>query len=275
GTRATAGSGQRNALRRARDHPFVGERRSDDLADQEEYLLIQDVIQRESSLFALRFSIFDFRISANKRSHTKLLRAFLFEELFRVGRRRDELGQAQDRGGPPRFAMNFIDARPGKMAFVGGRFLGGQKEFHFNAIGQAVKGNFARSAGIMQAETMAAARRSSGSMRKRRWRGLVGTVNGRWPAPRHTLRDNRGSSTTHQRTSEPCAGLCRWCNIFRTRSTLRSCHTACIRSAGVRRACAPPKSTVPEGSVPSKRSVEADLQGRKSPPPRARKHGRG
>ena len=80
--------------------------------------------------------------------------------LFRVGCGRDELGQAQDRGGPPRLAVNFIDPRPGEMAFVGGRFLDGQKDFHLNAIGKAVKGNLARSTGKMQAETMAAGRKN-------------------------------------------------------------------------------------------------------------------
>jgi len=58
--------------------------------------------------------------------------------------------------------VNFIDARPGEMAFVGGRFFGGEKDFHLNAIGKAVKGDIARSAGMMQAETMAAGRKNGG-----------------------------------------------------------------------------------------------------------------
>ena len=72
--------------------------------------------------------------------------------------------------------MNFIDTRPGKMAFVGGRFLCGQKEFHLNAIGQAVKGNFARSAGIMQAETMAAGGKNGGLQFEDQFVGQPGVV---------------------------------------------------------------------------------------------------
>jgi len=115
-----------------------------------------------SSCFYFRFSFFDFRISANKRSHTRPLREFLFEELFRVGRGSDELSQAQNRGGPPRFAVNFIDARPGKMTLVGGRFLDGQKKFHLNPISKAVKGDVTRTAGMMQAKAMAAHRKNGG-----------------------------------------------------------------------------------------------------------------
>jgi len=96
--------------------------------------------------------------------------------LVGVGRGRNELGQAQNRRGPARFAMNFIDARPGEMAFVGGRFLGGEKEFHLNAIGQAVKGDVTRSAGMMQAETTAAGRKNGGLQFEDKFVGQTGVV---------------------------------------------------------------------------------------------------
>lgn len=48
------------------------------------------------------------------------------------------------------------------MAFVGGRFLGGEKKFHLNAIGKAVKRDLARSTGMMQAKAMAAGRKNGG-----------------------------------------------------------------------------------------------------------------
>jgi hypothetical protein len=48
------------------------------------------------------------------------------------------------------------------MAFVGGRFLGGEKKFHLNAIGQTLKRDLARSAGMMQAKAMAAGRKNGG-----------------------------------------------------------------------------------------------------------------
>jgi len=107
-----------------------------------------------------------------------MLQGFLVgaETLFRVGRRSDELGQAQDRRVTPCFAVHFIHARPREMAFVGRRFLEGQKNFHLNAIGQAVKRNVARSAGDMQAETMAAHRKNGGLQFENQIVGQPGTV---------------------------------------------------------------------------------------------------
>ena len=96
--------------------------------------------------------------------------------LIGVGRGRNKFGQAQDRGGPARFAVNFIDARPGEMAFVGGRFFDGEKEFHLNAIDKAVKRDLTRSAGMMQAKTMAAGRKNGGLQFEDKLVGQAGVV---------------------------------------------------------------------------------------------------
>ena len=72
--------------------------------------------------------------------------------------------------------MNFIHTRPSEMAFVGGRFLGGEKEFHLNAIGKAVKRNLTRSAGMMQAEAMAAGRKNGGLQLEDNFIGQAGVV---------------------------------------------------------------------------------------------------
>ena len=62
------------------------------------------------------------------------------------------------------------------MVLVGGRFLGGEKEFHLNAIGKAVKHDLARSAGVMQAETMAADRKNGGLQFEDKLVGQAGIV---------------------------------------------------------------------------------------------------
>lgn len=72
--------------------------------------------------------------------------------------------------------MNFIYTRPGEMALVRRCFLDGQKDFHFNAIGQAVKRDVARSGGNMQAKTMAADRKYGGLQLKDKFVGQPGVV---------------------------------------------------------------------------------------------------
>jgi len=74
------------------------------------------------------------------------------------------------------------------MTFVGGRFFGREKEFHLNAIGQAVKRNLARSAGMMQAEAMAAGRKNGGLQFEDKFVGQAGVVGKK---ARHTA--HRGS----------------------------------------------------------------------------------
>jgi len=72
--------------------------------------------------------------------------------------------------------VNFIDARPGEMALVGGRFLDGQKEFHLNPISKAVKGNVTRTAGMMQPEAMAACRKNGGLQFEDKFVGQAGVI---------------------------------------------------------------------------------------------------
>lgn len=91
----------------------------------------------------------------------------------------------------------------------------------------------------------------------------MGTVSDRWRGTRHTLRGNPGNSTARRRTSARCAGLCRWCSTSRNRSILRSFRTACKQPAGDL-PFAPPPRTLPDRKVPSKRSLQPNLQPRKS-----------
>jgi len=82
--------------------------------------------------------------------------------LFRVGRRSNKFSEPQYRKIAARLAVNLIHTRPGKMALFSRRFLGRKKQFHFDAVGKAVKRNLARGVGNMQHETMPACRKNGG-----------------------------------------------------------------------------------------------------------------
>jgi len=72
--------------------------------------------------------------------------------------------------------MHFIHTRPFEMALIHRRFLDGQKKFHLNAVGQSVKGHVTRSAGMMQAEAMAAGGKNGGLQFENQLVGQAGVI---------------------------------------------------------------------------------------------------